>query len=78
MTIKYIFASYSIVGGLIYASNTTTYNPNDMALNTWWNLLKFDTSEGTTTASVSFVLSPLILPVYLITLPFIYSVTPKD
>ena len=71
---KYIISSYGITGSIIYTANTTPYQPNNYILNTWWDLLKFDNNEGATTATISFVLSPLIIPVYGITLPFIYGI----
>lgn len=77
MVFKYVASSYAIMGSAIYISNTTSYQPNNVSLNTWWNLLKFNTDEGTTTATVSFVLSPLIIPVYGMSLPFVYGICNK-
>lgn len=74
MISKYIISSYGIMGSTIYISNTTPYHPTNNILNVWWNLLKIDTDEGYATTAVSFVLSPLIIPVYTITLPFIYGI----
>jgi hypothetical protein len=74
MASKYVISSYVITGSIIYTANTTNFHIKNSTLSVWWDLLKFDNNEGATTATISFMLSPLIIPVYTITLPFIYGI----
>ena len=74
MTFRYIATSYGIMGSVIYASNTTPYHPKNQTLNTLWDMLKIDTETGKTVSTTSFILSPLLLPIYSVTIPFIYLI----
>ncbi|GAG71972.1 unnamed protein product [marine sediment metagenome] len=66
-----IFCSYAISGGFIFASNRTSYHPQNEVLGTFYDMLKVDTSYGETVSLVNFVLAPALVPVYTVTLPLL-------
>ena len=68
---RLVFGSYAISGGFIYASNKTSYHPQNEILDTFYDMLKVDTSYGETVSLVNFILAPALVPVYIVTLPLI-------
>lgn len=70
---KYILTSYLISGGLIFASNKDIYSPKSTILKHFWDLLKINTDYGKSVAYTFFIGSPVLIPVYSVTIPIIYE-----
>ena len=70
---KYIVSAYLISGSLIFASNKDLYSPKSTMLKHFWDLLKIDTHYGKSTAYTFLVFSPVLIPVYSLTIPIIYE-----
>ena len=74
MTKRLIFGSYVISGGCIWFSNKTSYSPTNKVMNTFWDMLKINSSYGKTVAVTNFVLAPALVPVHTITLSLLCGI----
>jgi hypothetical protein len=71
MKSRLIIGAYLSASGVVAGTNILDYQPKNLLLNSFWNLLNINTNYGRTTAFITVAFAPFLIPVFGISLPLL-------
>ncbi len=71
MNTRLISRTYLVAIGVVSGTNILDYQPKNLLLNSFWNLLNINTNYGKTTSFITITFAPFLIPVFGISLPLL-------